>query len=91
MRRAPTGHPMIDPQGHAAEGDTYVAGRDVGEGGGSPRSPLGFTPPLPPVMVSKPRTREEALRLWLTLLVVCVVGAAFYYGLAKLLVALGVF
>lgn len=81
---------MIEPRGDAAEGETYVARRDVGEGSGV-RTPPGFPTAQPPIIVSRPRTREEVLRLWLTLLVVCLVGAAFYYGLAKLLVALGIF
>ena len=83
---------MIDPKRNGAEGKCYVNHREFGEGvGGGLRSSQGRTSLHPSVATSKPRTREEVLRLWLALLVVCLLGAVFYYGLARLLIALGIF
>lgn len=65
--------------------------RNASEGVGDDLRPSGLPAQHPPVMAPRPRTREEVLRLWLALLVVCVIGGLFYYGLARLLVALGVF
>ena len=83
---------MIDPQGNTVESNGHVARRVAGDGADlGLRAPDGRASPYPLVATSRPRTREEVLRLWLALLVVCLLGAAFYYGLGRLLIAAGIF